>query len=902
MSKKKLLILIFSIFLFFIWFSVFAKSLYGEDIPLKIVDLYSYWWSSDLAKFDESTRSAALKMYDNRLNVKLNIKWNILWGKFISKLNVRWVETIMLDWDISWTFDENAWTFKWTIWWKWRIFANSKMDSLTDRQGFCTQRYISKESIIEWTYDKETKKIKAKVNYCNSSVYVFESFDLLDMISCDEDEVVVDSKCEKISKYCSSDNLVNYNSSTKECYCPAGYKLTNDKTCEEVPEVVMDIKFIWANPPFIADWQEFTINVSIKDWETNNWIPARFAIDYTNSPQKWTITDIKEINIWEYTIIYKTPNIESSKEIWLYDTLYIYYQSKSQWKEVYKTQQLDLATGTPIIVSKPWFQEIKSAVVFQSSTANVNVFTLDSDNNKIPVSDAKIWIVDSLDFEMTDKNWSAKLNTDQDISTNAWASQLEVILQLDPEISAIQQKAANQYKQLIQWERWITSNTIKDFVINFWSYLAKSPSLEVDSYIAWLKRVGYGLLYITESKNLAEDISNQVGASIKTQISDTLDLFEVTDKAKDYLWSKIDTLKDNQLLQNVSSKINDKVSSLSQNFESKIIDSIKIWLKKYAPSFKSERINWLLSKVFGDRDEMIKQWVEKAKSVPEWEVEKLISSYLIDQFDSIIKGNIKQIENMIQSKNFNSATINSDISDAKQNSLNLREKYLKAHQVSYNVSAIKDTATLFNDIFIEAAKITQVRKAQAEAIEKWYKTVRSLFINNVEIYYRFDAYANFMQELQTNVNYSLWVQTAFNTDYSRYQIIPKVYAADELNQDQIIKAMDYRDSQNAISIYQNMKDINDTFLQVYPEDNDLKQLAEKLKQNTDLEQNKLDQLWESTKSILNQIQKEFNQSSSNSLTASEWVVLIIFIAILVLIIVWIKKLIRKLSKKKNKKK
>ena len=510
---------------------------------------------------------------------------------------------------------------------------------------------------VEWTYDFATKIIKLNFDNCWLINVTFASTQPVDLVSCESDEVYLDEKCVAISKLCSTDENVNYNVAEKKCYCPAGYKLTDQKTCEEVEEMLFEVSYPEQQPPFLMDGAEHKIKVSVKNGETNEPMKAtRLAIKYTSAPKQWEITNIQEISVGEYLLTYKTAVIEAGNMNGWMDGLYIFYNSKLEGKEIYKTYEIPLGTGVPVKIKKIGFQETTSAIVFAEDSAQVQVFVKNKKGEKIPVRNASVVLDKEIVWEKTNAEGIATLQSPEEITSDTKQEILEVVLIPTEEISQRQAKALRQYKQIIQWDDPLASPEVRNFVEDFPSYLAQldDDEYEVEKALIGLKRVAYTLLYMIEWKNLTNDISANVAWSLKNQVTDTLDLIGASEKASKFLGQKIDEKVEMSTLQQLAPSINKKLDSLWAMFQEKTINTIKLWIKKYAPSFKTERTNDLLWAVFGNygRDDMLQKWIEEIQKAPIEKVEKIIKEYLMEEFDTMLVKKMNELEEMIAKKTF----------------------------------------------------------------------------------------------------------------------------------------------------------------------------------------------------------------------------------------------------------
>jgi len=828
---------------------------------------------------------------------------NSVHGKFLWWLWIHYTEyeRILADWDIVWNLSMNG-TMSLQISGKSREFQIYQKTYWEWENWLCSTYEKKWPVTVDWNFDKKSWIVTMTLTNCDGAKYFFKSTEKVDLVSCEKDEVYINGRCEEISDFCSDDKLVNYNVSEEKCYCPIGYKLTDKKTCEETEEMIYEITYPDQQPPFLMNGKEHTIMLSIKNGET--WEPmeaTRIAIKYTSAPKQWEIINIKEEVLWEYTLTYKPAIVETWNMNWRIDGLYIFYNSKLEWKEVYKTHEIPLWTWIPIKISKNGFQGTTNTIVFSDETAQIRIVTQNKAGEKVPVYDADIVLDGKIVWVKTNKEGLAIIKSPEEINTKKQADIIEVILAPNQEILERQSKALKQYKQIIQWEDPLASPELRLFVEDFSSYLAQVENDKIDSTTIGLKRIAYTLLYMTEWKNLIEDISNNVANSLKNQVTDTLDLIGANEKMSKYLWWKVSQNVDMKKLQDLAPNINNEIDSFDAMLEEKTINTIKLWIQKYAPRFKDERTNDLLWVVFGTywRDDMIQKWLDWIQKVPAEKVEKMIKEYLMDEFDGMLMEKMKELENMIKNKNFSSAWFVEDISISKLESLNLRDKYMTTHKVSYDVAMIKNYADLTNNIVWETMKITQIYKKQAEIAEKWYKAIRSVFLDTTEIYYRVDAYGKLMSEIESNVDRGIGIAGVFDSDETTQQnIFNSAYAAEiELTDEQKNQAYNYRGTVAILDIVEKLEEINKLLLIVYPDNEDLQKIAQNLAQTRSSEQKILDKLWTQAKNNLSTLLDNIETEDEG---ISDIMLGLIVVSTPLLLMLWIILWRKKRKKRKNK--
>ena len=130
----------------------------------------------------------------------------------------------------------------------------------------------------------------------------------------------------------------------------------------------------------------------------------------------------------------------------------------------------------------------------------------------------------TFDFERTGKDGTTVLHAAEQ-KEGSTVSEVEVVLALDPDVEAAQSKAKKQYQEIVQGERGITNEIVKDFILNFAVYIADLEEGEVQEMIVGLQRTGYMLLYMTEGQRLPTT-RQRSSQSVKAQIADTIDLFQ----------------------------------------------------------------------------------------------------------------------------------------------------------------------------------------------------------------------------------------------------------------------------------------------------------------------------------------------------------------------------------------
>jgi len=751
---------------------------------------------------------------------------------------------------------------------------------------------------------------------------------------------------------CGDDPNILYDEPNDDCYCPKGFDLEIEDevySCIELPDVDLKVEFEGSNPPLIADGQTKTkIHITLKEHDSETGVPARFELrPYSDQLGTGSITNIEEVSPGEYYFDYSVSDLTEVKGVSItgaYDALYIFYTSPTLGEEVYKTYQIDLTTGVPVKITKAGFKETISAVPFTSNSSTVKIYTILDNGEKAPIYDAEI-AFSEFDYEKTAQDGTARMTAPKTVTGNENA-EIEVIMELSDEVKSYQKRTKQQYEQIIVGEKGITNPTVKDFILNFNKYIAGASMEESENLIVGLRRTGYVLLHMTEGQSLAFDVAKEVASSIKNQISDTLDLFAVKDKVTEKLESKIDDqlkkLSTDQLdeaqekalekLKDLSPDLSKKMKKMNSEFESGVINMFKAGVKKYAPEFKDEWVDELFGQFFSNPldDISVEKGVEKVQNIAQDAIEAKIKNYLVDEFDDMIQEGMSQLEIMIKNKSFNKTGFEADIFNAKWSALDLRGTYLKAHDVSYDISTIKDTADLFNNTVIETAKITGIWKSQAEALEKGYKAIRSGVLNNVEIFYWFSTYGEFSEEVKNNINLAIGakVLTENHNNQQPFKLfgIQNVYAEEEISKDDISTYLDYKEVENGLDFYESMLEVNNLLLEIYPDDTEIKDLDSKINKNIDEQNNIKNSLEDKALEIERKLAEKKNADNEtakkaknklasgiddqydldgdgkitlNDFTSEEWTVIGVFFIVIIGVIYGIAKLFKRKPKKLN---
>ncbi len=395
-------------------------------------------------------------------------------------------------------------------------------------------------------------------------------------------------------------------------------------------------------------------------------------------------------------------------------------------------------------------------------------------------------------------------------------------------------------------------------------------------------------------------------------------MFGAADAVNDKLKEKISTEKLEsagsaalEKFKSLSPTLTEKADAMTAKFQSGVVDMMKAGIKKYAPDFKDEWTDDLLGLFFDGygKDDLIEKGTEKAQNWAQDAIESKISEYLQDAYDDMLKSQMKELAEMIQENRFDVTMFEFNREVAKQSFTDLRARYLKAHEVSYNVSGIKDSVDLFNNTIGEAGKITGFWKAQAEAFEKGYKAVRSGILNNVEIYYWFDAYGGFMKEVRGNIDQALGVAMAPFENPERafsFSLIPVAHAEAPIAEPTSDELATYKESSATLSFFESMEDVNDLFLEVFPEDMDVIAVKEMVTTNAKEAQEKLENLpptvavWDAQTARMNELDEDGDgELTLKDVTGAEWAAMGFVLALGFLVLWGIIKLIKKIFRRKK---
>lgn len=598
--------------------------------------------------------------------------------------------------------------------------------------------------------------------------------------------------------------------------------------CELLPEEFkLKVEVIDQTIPVIADGQDtVTLSVSLVGQDSGKTLPLTFEARNSTSGSSGNISS--DGNQDGYTVTYTAPDMTGSDFSDGKDFLYAHYTEGESKK--YKTYEIPLVLGQTVRASKEGFDPAEGLVLFTGSQAKVNVVIVNAEGEKIPVAGAEVAFKDEQRvFETTDTDGTALLDSMDGIEGDQVA-ETEIVLTLSAEMKAVQEKAKNQYKQMVAGAKGITNPTVKNFIMDFETALAQTENRQqAENLIVGLQRTGYALLYLTEGESLANDVASELAGALQGQLSDLVDLIGVVDKAKEKAKEKLssealDQYEDQakEKLKSLAPKLMEGYDNLVQKFYSKIIKSLKDGVKRHAPDFPTAWVDDLVSQVIPNPLDDRKGNLDTDKAIDdgqkyiEGQIQESIKNYLNEQYHADTIQAMNQLANFIQTKNFNTLDFEANTFRAKWDSRKMRDQYLTAHEVTYTISGIKDAADLLNNTVGEAGKITGFWKAQAEAAEKAYKVMRAAVLNNVGIYYWFNAYGEVTVKTRSNVNEALGIMSENVSfwDNFEFSLFPVAHAQGTKD------SFDLED----LEFYEAMNEINDLLLEVYPEDENLKEV------------------------------------------------------------------------------
>lgn len=661
--------------------------------------------------------------------------------------------------------------------------------------------------------------------------------------------------CYELDELCdTSDKLIIWNAEKDECTCQQGYQI-NEETgyCEEATFLDYEINFPEKSPPFISDGEStYKIHISVKNAiESIPMNAESISIEYTTGPKKGKILKIENPEVGEYDLIYQPPKIENAKKKYE-DGIYIFYVNPITKEKLYKTYAVAYTTGVPVIIKKEGFKPLETSLSFTSEETEVRVFVKDASDKKIPINEVEVAFSD-FKYEETNEDGIAMLPSPFENEGGENTIQ-EFILEIDPKFADAKIKTEREYRQLISGEMGITNKTIKNFIENFETEIAQAPEEKIDDLFIGMRRTGYALLHLTEGRGIAVDLAQESAGSIKNMFVNLIDWLDVSEKVSKKIGEKLKLEKFDKIKEKINDKVNGKITEklgtnkasefLKEEFGNqvnemldgllgKFKDSFVQAILKHAPDLPKNTGTKVWESVFGKPGDgtELKDRLTKITEYAGNNIQKEIETILIDQYDITMKANVKRIESMIKSKNFHIVGFTADIFETKWKASDLREQYLTAHEVSYNITMIKASVDLLNNTAGEAAKMTVAWKKYAEAIEAGYKAVRSTLLDTTDLYYWFSTYSEYINASNKNIQEVLGLDTSNlsvkqNKKLKKWSFFPIANA--EVNP-QNLQEKNMKLAEE-IEVLKDLQNINKLFQNVYTDDPEIKALSENLNQ------------------------------------------------------------------------
>ncbi|MBD3311130.1 MAG: hypothetical protein GF349_01370 [Candidatus Magasanikbacteria bacterium] len=763
----------------------------------------------------------------------------------------------------------------------------------------------SANNIVQSGYTKWVNSNRTSVqNTCqrNGGLWVNKN-GAIGCLHCYEPHYPVGNECKHINDLCSDDPNIDYNRETGQCFCPAGFEMTSEKTCEsmcgedpniffsteendcacvpgyelktneddeyvceEIPELVLNIEEITegSKMPYMADGEttgKFKINAIYADTES----PAelRFEIKYSTTGKPGTITNV-EGDPGEYTVTYQTADLSETDIQSGKDVLYMFYYSKKLDQELYKTFDINLVNTEAVMVkvSKIGFtgQEVK--VYFAGDKAQINIYTLDQSGNKIPVNDAAI------DYEeyfsaRTNKDGKANLEAPTEMEElGAELPPVEVVLELTPEVKKHMADAQEQYTDIIANYALVNPN-IKEFVYNFGSYLAKQGSEEKSKKaVAGIKQSKYVLFYIKQGLSLGKDSSDALAEAMGNAVWDLADLLSVFDSFKNPIKDWLNK-KSGGLNIEISDKVSqtfkfDLANKLSEVYEKgqhgvirSFINNIRVAAVRATIGTNKFSPNWL--------DRTLKEAIDGAlqyginKSGDAASIKTFVADELQDLNQEMADDLLTSLEGTINNNSFNEYG-DGYLEGARNSYIEFSDWYLQKHDLEYNATMVKQWTELGFNIAGKAAKI--LYPATAGEIVDWmetvYKGIRSGVINNVQLATWIRAYTRNQDMMYKHVKMIIPVALAPQDPSYRpfaevtfageeVDILQNLYISDiDPGSEDFEHAVQYVEAQTDVEFYSSLAELTNLLVQIEPENTDLIALNDRIAQEKQMAQTSYD--------------------------------------------------------------
>ena len=777
-------------------------------------------------------------------------------------------------------------------------------------------------------------------------------------LTCTNREYLIGKECKTVEELCSSDELVDYEPKSRQCFCPTGYDITNEYTCEaicgedlniyfdaeteeckcvtgyelkedeeeylfceEIPELDLSVEVMndAGDGPYTADGEtevEFLIKGIYQD--SQEIADLRFDISYTTTTKAGAITSVTGDAENGYTVKYLTSDLRESE---LFrggeDYIFVFYQSKRSDSEIYTKHEIKLVTGVTAeaTITKYGFTPVTATIVFTNDKANINVYTIAKDGSKTPVNNADVTHSEFF-TRHTDSNGLATIEAPKQVQAEGDIQEIEVILELDPKVQAERDAAWAKYTELGRTYNYF-SQVVQDFLNDIPSYLAVTTNDEqAKKGIAGIKQSKYVFFYLKQGTKIGEDASSALADSIGTALWDLMDMLDpfkgLKDKLSGFINNKIggtDFEFSDGLSQNFKMDLAKKMEKVLESTDDIIdgfiafvrIEAVKatVGTNKFSPSWLDQTIKQAVGSIAQD---LINAAGDAGSP------KKMLNDALQTLNKDIATELMGQLESKIVRYDFNEYG-DAYLESAKVQYVEFNDWYLEQHDLEYNATMVKQWIELGFNIFGKAAQILYPKSAGliVEYLETVYKGVRSGLINNVQLYTWFKAYTknqdmminNFETVLSYNVDRkNLLPHFAKTANAENGDYIQKLYESDlQPESKEYTDVLNYVTAENENNFYSTLAELTEMLVEIEPENEDLLSLHNNLEDEIIASKTEMKNTKESLKIIAPEAELE-----TEMLTSFEWIILLVLTlglaAIVYGFIKFLKWIISKLKKKK----
>ncbi len=606
-------------------------------------------------------------------------------------------------------------------------------------------------------------------------------------------EAEEDSEAKYVCKsVCGDDPTFVYNAEKEECGCVQGYELKTvdgKESCVEKPEVELWVTFSDPKPPFMADGKtKAVIDVEIFDPASGKGVPARFEVGYTNASAKGALVSTEELEPGKYRLAYQTADLSGGPAGVFEDQLYVFYKSKKEKKEVYKTKPIQVAVGkmVDVRISKAGFKEQILPVVFTAPRAEL-VVSVESKGKAVPVAEAEALMPDGYTSFKSNAEGTIWVEAPETIESDI-ATELKVFLELDEVTADDLADAKKNYDKLVTSVTDKKYPGIDEFTGNFIEKLAKADGDgEAEKMVSGLKRTKYALFYLIQGDEMLGATTKGVADSLKDQIWDLVDTANIIGKATSFLagpiknflkggaemvegvggyfgkeamkgvekwgaeWGEHFATTEAEAAKKELSQLSESLGGWSESFMKKIGSMITSATAAKAPNFKqgwmTEFTGAMATKYIQDRQ--VKEGYNKV-AYENW-IQDFFKKKYKSQIDQLASG----IEKRVKSGDWDAVHEDSDLLLAKWDYDDIMSRYRLAASTDVSMTEHKANIELVLDFVLTPAKFAVATKAAAEAVELAYKGARSMVLNNQVLYEWFDATGVVVEKMRTGVLKSL---------------------------------------------------------------------------------------------------------------------------------------------------